>query len=512
MQINSVEISEILKKKILDFNFQKNIYSEGKIVSVMDGIIKINGLYDAMYGELLKLSKDIYAIVLNLEKNFVGAVVIGSFANIYEGMKIRCTGQILEIPVGKNFLGRVINPLGVPIDGKGDIINNGHLKIENQAPDVIDRQLINEPIQTGYLSIDSMIPIGKGQRELIIGDRQTGKTSLAIDTIINQKNFGVKSIYVSIGQKMSTVLNVVNILDDHNALQNTVIVVASASDSASLQYLAPYSGCSMGEFFRDKGEDVLIVYDDLSKHAISYRQISLLLKRPPGREAYPGDIFYLHSRLLERSSKVNKNYILKKTKNSVVNKTGSLTALPIIETQLGDVSSFIPTNIISITDGQLFLESNLFCLGIRPAVNFGISVSRVGSSAQTHIIKKLSSGIRSIIAQYKELEGFSQFSSDLDLETQNQLNFGRKIIELLKQEQYEPLSISDQSILLFSIKSKFLNKIKLRNIISFKQNIINYFKKNFIVLYKKINKFKKYTYDIKIAFKKLLNSFQKENL
>ncbi|WP_343183552.1 F0F1 ATP synthase subunit alpha [Buchnera aphidicola] len=512
MQIKSVEISEVIKQRILDFKIKKNIYSEGKILSVMDGIIQISGLYNCMQGELLEISKNIYAIVLNLEKYIVGAIVLGKFENIFEGMRVRCTGHTLKVPVGDNFLGRVVNSLGIPIDGKGKIINDGYLEIENIAPGVIDREFINEPIQTGYLCIDSMIPIGKGQRELIIGDRKTGKTTLAIDTIINQKNFGIKSIYVAIGQKMSTVVNVVKILDENDALENTIIVVASASDSAAFQYLSPYSGCSMGEYFRDKGEDALIVYDDLSKHAISYRQISLLLKRPPGREAYPGDIFYLHSRLLERSSKVNKKYVSNKTNNLVNNKTGSLTALPIVETQLGDISSFIPTNIISITDGQLFLESNLFNSGIRPAVNSGISVSRVGSSAQTHIIKKLSSNIRYILSQYYELESFSKFSSDLDIETKNRLDFGKKIIELLKQKQCKLLSVAEQSILLFSINKKILNNIKIKNILNFKKDIIFFAKKNFSFLINKINKFGKYNKKIKIKLNKLIKQFKIKNL
>jgi F-type H+-transporting ATPase subunit alpha len=513
MQINSVEISKIIEKRILDFKINKRIYSEGKIVSVMDGIIKIHGLNDVMQGEMISLSNNKYAIALNLERDFVGAIVLGPFTNIYEGMIVKCTGRILEIPVGNNFLGRVVNSLGIPIDGKGTIINEDYLPIENNAPEVIDREKINEPIQTGYLSIDSMIPIGKGQRELIIGDRQTGKTSLAIDTIINQKNLGVKSVYVAIGQKMSSVAEIVRVLKSNNALKNTVIVVSSASDSASLQYLSPYSGCSIGEYFRNKGEDALIVYDDLSKHAISYRQISLLLKRPPGREAYPGDIFYLHSRLLERSSKVNFQYLSSQKNNIKIdkNKTGSLTALPIVETQLGDVSSFIPTNIISITDGQIFLESNLFYSGIRPAVNSGISVSRVGSSAQTQIIKKLSSGIRTSLAQYQELESFSQFSSDLDVNTRNQLNFGKKIIELLKQKQYKSLSVAEQSILLFLVEKKFLEKIQLDQISSFKRDIIFYAKKNFSSLLNEINRYGKYTLKVKKKLIKLVHSFKQIN-
>lgn len=511
MQINSVEIAKIIEKRITEFKIQKKVYNEGEIISVIDGIIRIYGLRNAMQGEMLSLSKDKYAIALNLEKDFVGAVVLGSYQNIYEGMKVRCTGRVLEIPVGDNFLGRVVNSLGIPIDGKKSIKNDGYLPIENESPEVIDREVINEPLQTGYLSIDSMTPIGKGQRELIIGDRKTGKTSLAIDTIINQKNSGIKSIYVAIGQKMSTILHVVKILNNYNVLKNTIIVVASASDSASLQYLSPYSGCSMGEYFRNKGEDALIIYDDLSKHAISYRQISLLLKRPPGREAFPGDIFYLHSRLLERSSKVNKKYVQNFTNNVVCDKSGSLTALPIVETQSGDVSSFIPTNIISITDGQLFLESNLFHAGIRPAVNSGISVSRVGSAAQTQIIKKLSSGIRTTLAQYQELESFSQFSSDLDISTKNQLITGKKIIELLKQDQYQPLSIGEQALLLFSIEEKLLDDIKLKNISLFKKKLLLHMNNNFSLLLNNINKKKIYTLKIQKKFKNLIQEFKNQN-
>ncbi|CAL4317494.1 atpA [Buchnera aphidicola (Sipha maydis)] len=512
MQINSVEISKIIQKRILDFKINTRIYNEGQVISVMDGIVKIYGLNNVMQGEMLVLSKNIYAIALNLEKDIVGAIILGPFSDIYEGMNVRCTGKLLEVPVGENFLGRVVNALGIPIDGKGEIINNGYYPIENKAPEVIDREKINKPIHTGYLSIDSMIPIGKGQRELIIGDKQTGKTSLAIDIIINQKNLGVKCIYVAIGQKMSSISEIVQILLNNDALENTVVISASASDSAALQYLSPYSGCSIGEYFRDKGEDVLIVYDDLSKHAISYRQISLLLKRPPGREAYPGDIFYLHSRLLERASKVNEKYLFSKNKARFIEKkqTGSLTAFPIIETQLGDVASFVPTNIISITDGQIFLESNLFNSGIRPAVNSGISVSRVGSSAQIEIIKKFSAGIRTFLAQYQELAAFSQFSSDLDVDTQKQLSFGKKIIELLKQKQYQPLSIAEQSILLFLIEKKILNTIKFKNIYNFKKNFLFYAKKKYFSLLKEINKYGEYNIVIEKKIMDLIKSFQKD--
>ncbi|QCI23060.1 F0F1 ATP synthase subunit alpha [Buchnera aphidicola] len=487
MQLHSNEISELIKNKIAQFDITSNTYNEGTITSVSDGIIRIYGLSNVMQGEMLLLPEDQYAIALNLERDSVGAIVMGEYRRISEGSTVRCSGRVFDVPVGPNFLGRVVNALGLPIDGKGPIKEAQFLPMESCAPGVIDREKINQPLQTGYKSIDSMVPIGRGQRELIIGDRQTGKTALAIDTIINQKSFNVKCIYVVIGQKFSTVSHVVKKLEDNNALNHTIVIVASASEVASLQYLVPYSGCAMGEYFRNCGEDALIVYDDLSKHAIAYRQISLLLRRPPGREAFPGDIFYLHSRLLERSCRVNSAYISKITNIENKNKTGSLTALPIIETQGGDVSSFIPTNVISITDGQIFLESNLFNSGIRPAINPGISVSRVGSIAQHKIIRRVSSGIRTALAQYQELASFSQFSSDLDEATQNQLIYGKKLIELLKQKQYQPMSIAEQALILFSAEKGFINDISVEKIADFEELLIAYFKEKFPDFMKKIN-------------------------
>ncbi|CAL4041957.1 ATP synthase subunit alpha [Buchnera aphidicola (Anoecia corni)] len=473
MHLNTSEITDLIKQRIDKFKTFNETYNEGTVVSVGDGIVRIIGLSDVMQGEMLSFPNDMYGMALNLEKDSVGAVILGDYTNIYEGMTVKCTQRILEVPVGNNFLGRVVNSLGEPIDGKGKIKYEKFSKIETTAPGVIDRSPITKPLQTGYKSIDTMTPIGKGQRELIIGDRQTGKTTLAIDTIINQKKENIKCIYVAIGKKLSTILNVVTTLEKYNALDYTIIVSSSSSEAAVLQYLAPYSGCTMGEFFRNKGEDALIIYDDLSKHAIAYRQISLLLRRPPGREAFPGDIFYLHSRLLERSSSVTKDYVEKKTG---VKKTGSLTALPIVETQAGDISSFIPTNIISITDGQIFLESNLFNAGIRPAINPGISVSRVGAAAQTNIIKKFSSNIRTSLAQYRELASFSQFSSDLDIATKNQLIYGQKLIELLKQDQHNPLSVQEQAILIIAAEKKLLSDVEVNKIRLFESLLLTYFK------------------------------------
>ncbi|BAP58269.1 F0F1 ATP synthase subunit alpha [Candidatus Tachikawaea gelatinosa] len=508
MQLNSTEISNLIKQRIAEFNCFKETYSEGVVTAISDGIIRIYGLFDVMQGEMIVLENNQYAVALNLERDSVGAVVMGSFYGITEGMKVRCTGRVLEVPVGKSLLGRVVNALGEPIDGCGKIKNSSFLPIERNAPGVIDREPINEPLQTGYKSIDAMIPIGRGQRELIIGDRQTGKTTIAIDTIINQKNSSIKCIYVAIGQKISTITNVVKKLEEHDALNHTIIVVATASESAILQYLAPYSGCSMGEYFRDIGEDALIIYDDLSKQAIAYRQISLLLRRPPGREAFPGDIFYLHSRLLERASRVNKEYVNNFNDGNIINKTGSLTALPIIETQAGDVSAFIPTNVISITDGQIFLESNLFNSGIRPAVNPGISVSRVGSAAQTEIIKKLSSGIRTALAQYRELESFAQFASDLDEVTLKQLTYGQKITELLKQKQYSTMSVAEQSLLLFAAENNHLDNVKVSNISLFENEVINYANLNHKEFMQEINENLKYTEKVKKGFQKIFNIFK----
>ena len=474
MQLNSTEIAELIKQRIAQFDVKSEARNEGTIVSVSDGIIRIHGLADAMQGEMIELPGNRFALALNLERDSVGAVIMGSYDGLSEGMKVKGTGRILEVPVGRGLLGRVLNTLGQPIDGKGPIDNDGFSPIEVIAPGVIERKSVDQPVQTGLKAIDAMIPIGRGQRELIIGDRQVGKTAIAIDTIINQKDSGIKCVYVAIGQKASTIANVVRKLEEHGALANTIVVVASASEAAALQYLAPYAGCSMGEYFRDRGEDALIIYDDLSKQAVAYRQISLLLRRPPGREAYPGDVFYLHSRLLERAARVNAEYVEKFTKGEVKGKTGSLTALPIIETQAGDVSAFVPTNVISITDGQIFLTSQLFNSGIRPAVDPGISVSRVGGAAQTKIVKKLSGGIRTALAQYRELAAFAQFSSDLDEATRKQLDHGVKVTELMKQKQYSPLSVAHQSLVLFAAEKGYLSDVELNKIVDFEAALLSY--------------------------------------
>lgn len=510
MQLNANEISELIKNRIRQFDISCETRNEGTITTVGDGVISIYGLTNVMQGEMIALPSGQFAVALNLERDSVGAVVMGSCTNISEGMVVKCTGDILRVPVGKELLGRVVNALGVPIDNKGSIDCLYYYPIESPAPGVIDRQSINTPIQTGYKSIDSMIPIGRGQRELIIGDRQTGKSTLAIDTIINQRFSGIKCIYVAIGQKATTVANVVKKLKEHHALDNTIVVLSSASESAILQYLAPYSGCAMGEYFRNHGEDALIVYDDLSKQAIAYRQISLLLKRPAGREAYPGDIFYLHSRLLERSAKVNSNYVQQQTQNKIIGKTGSLTALPIIETQLGDVSAFIPTNVISITDGQIFLESHLFNSGIRPAINPGISVSRVGGAAQTNIIKTLSSNIRTALAQYRELAAFSQFASELDRSTRKELEHGQKVTELLKQKQYSAMSIAEQAIILFAANQGYLEDIDLAKIKDFEREVILYFRHIEPELIDSINKNGLYNKNIEDKFKKILKIFKQQ--
>ena len=474
MQLNSTEIAELIKQRIAQFDVKSEARNEGTIVSVSDGIIRIHGLADAMQGEMIELPGNRFALALNLERDSVGAVVMGPYADLAEGMKVKGTGRILEVPVGRGLLGRVVNTLGQPIDGKGPVDNDGYSPIEVIAPGVIERKSVDQPVQTGLKAIDAMIPIGRGQRELIIGDRQVGKTAIAIDTIINQKDSGIKCVYVAIGQKASTIANVVRKLEEHGALANTIVVVASASEAAALQYLAPYAGCSMGEYFRDRGEDALIIYDDLSKQAVAYRQISLLLRRPPGREAYPGDVFYLHSRLLERAARVNAEYVEKFTNGAVKGQTGSLTALPIIETQAGDVSAFVPTNVISITDGQIFLTSQLFNSGIRPAVDPGISVSRVGGAAQTKIVKKLSGGIRTALAQYRELAAFAQFSSDLDDATRKQLDHGQKVTELMKQKQYSPMSVAQQSLVLFAAEKGYLADVELSKIVDFEAALLSY--------------------------------------
>ena len=509
MQLNSTEISELIKKRIAQFNVASEAQSTGTIVSVSDGIIRVHGLADVMQGEMIELPGNRYAIALNLERDSVGAVVMGPYADLAEGMTVKCTGRILEVPVGRGLLGRVVNTLGQPIDGKGEVEHDGFSPVEVIAPGVIDRQSVDQPVQTGYKAVDSMVPIGRGQRELIIGDRQTGKTALAIDAIIAQKDSGVKCIYVAIGQKASTIANVVRKLEEHGALANTIVVVASASESAALQYLAPYSGCAMGEYFRDRGEDALIVYDDLSKQAVAYRQISLLLRRPPGREAFPGDVFYLHSRLLERAARVNADYVERFTNGAVKGQTGSLTALPIIETQAGDVSAFVPTNVISITDGQIFLESNLFNSGIRPAVNPGISVSRVGSAAQTKVIKKLSGGIRTALAQYRELAAFAQFASDLDDATRKQLSHGQKVTELLKQKQFAPMPVSEQALVLFAAEFGHLDDVDVERIGSFESALLDYANSNHADFMKDLAKSGDYNDSIKDQLKAIVENFKK---
>ncbi|MBY7969569.1 F0F1 ATP synthase subunit alpha [Vibrio fluvialis] len=507
MQLNSNEISELIRQRIVNFDLESEARNEGSIVSVSDGIITIHGLSDVMQGEMLGLPDNRFALALNLERHSVGAVVMGPYADLCEGMKVKGTGRILEVPVGNGLLGRVVNTLGQPIDGKGAITFDRMEPVEVIAPGVIDRKSVDQPIQTGYKAVDSMVPIGRGQRELIIGDRQTGKTAMAIDAIINQKSLGVKCIYVAIGQKASTIANVVRKLDEHNALDNTIIVVASASEAAALQYLAPYAGCTMGEYFRDRGEDALIVYDDLSKQAVAYRQISLLLKRPPGREAFPGDVFYLHSRLLERAARVNEAYVERATNGEVKGKTGSLTALPIIETQAGDVSAFVPTNVISITDGQIFLQTQLFNSGLRPAVDPGISVSRVGGAAQTKVIKKLSGGIRTALAQYRELAAFAQFSSDLDETTRRQLDHGEKVTELMKQKQYSPMSVAEQAVVIFSAEKGFLSNIELHDIAKFEDDLLAYARANAAELLQTINATGDYNGEIESQLFALMEAF-----
>ncbi|HEX7341007.1 MAG TPA: F0F1 ATP synthase subunit alpha, partial [Rhodanobacteraceae bacterium] len=469
-QLNPSEISELIKHRIEQFKLDAEARNEGTLIGVSDGIVRIHGLADVMQGEMIELPGDTFALALNLERDSVGAVVLGEYQHLREGDTAKTTGRILEVPVGEALLGRVVDALGHPIDGKGPIDAVGTNPIEKVAPGVITRQSVDEPVQTGYKSVDAMIPVGRGQRELIIGDRQTGKTALAVDAIINQKDSGIKCVYVAIGQKRSSIAAVVRKLEEHDALKNTIVVVASASESAALQYIAPYAGCTMGEYFRDRGEDALIIYDDLSKQAVAYRQISLLLKRPPGREAYPGDVFYLHSRLLERACRVNADYVEQISGGAVKGKTGSLTALPIIETQAGDVSAFVPTNVISITDGQIFLQTDLFNAGIRPAVDAGISVSRVGGSAQTKIVKKLSGGIKLSLAQYRELAAFAQFASDLDPATKAQLDRGERVTELMKQAQYAPLSIAEMAVSIFAAEEGYLDALPVAKVLPFEKS------------------------------------------
>ena len=499
MQLNPSEISELIKERIKDFDASTEARTEGTVVSLTDGISRVHGLADAMQGEMLEFPGDTFGLALNLEQDSVGAVVLGDYEHIVEGDTVKCTGRILEVPVGEGLLGRVVDSLGNPIDGKGAVETEGTSPIEKVAPGVISRQSVSEPVQTGLKSIDAMVPIGRGQRELIIGDRQTGKTAVAIDTIINQKGTGIKCIYVAIGQKASSVATVVAKLEEHGAMEHTVVVAASASESAAMQYIAPYSGCSMGEYFRDKGEDALIIYDDLTKQAWAYRQVSLLLRRPPGREAYPGDVFYLHSRLLERAARINADEVEKLTKGEVTGKSGSLTALPIIETQEGDVSAFIPTNVISITDGQIFLETDLFNAGIRPAINAGLSVSRVGGAAQTGLIKKLGGGIRLALAQFRELAAFSQFASDLDEATRKQLERGERSTEVMKQKQYAPMSVGAMAVILFATNEGYLDDVEANKVVDFEQALQSHVKSQHTELLDELNQ--NASYDDQVAAK-----------
>src|SRR5687767_13338305 len=467
MSIKASEISDLIGQRIQNFAGATEARNVGSVMSVADGVVRIHGLADARYGEMLEFPGNLFGLALNLERDSVGAVVLGEYKSLKEGDSVKTTGRILEVPVGPELLGRVVDALGNPIDGKGPINATKTAPIERVAPGVIYRKSVSQPVQTGYKAIDSMVPIGRGQRELIIGDRQTGKTAIAIDTIINQKSSGIKCVYVAIGQKQSTIANVVRKLEEHGALAHTIVVAASASTPAALQYISAYSGVTMGEYFMDNGQDALIVYDDLSKQAVAYRQISLLLKRPPGREAYPGDVFYLHSRLLERSARVNEQYVEMVTKGRVKGKTGSLTGLPIIETQAGDVTAFVPTNVISITDGQIFVESNLFNAGIRPAMNAGISVSRVGGAAQTDIIRRLGGGIRLALAQYRELAAFSQFASDLDEATRKQLERGQRTTEVMKQKQYAPMSVAQMALSIYAVNNGYMDKVALNKVVAF---------------------------------------------
>src|SRR5450631_2501021 len=475
-QLKPSEISDLIRSKIQSMALAADVRTQGTVISVTDGICRVHGLADVMAGEMLEFPRNTFGLALNLERDSVGAVVLGEYEHISEGDIVKCTGRILEVPVGPELIGRVVNALGQPIDGKGPVNAKLTDVIEKVAPGVIARKSVSQPVQTGLKSIDAMVPVGRGQRELIIGDRQTGKTAVAIDTIINQKGKDLICIYVAIGQKASTIANVVRKLEEHGAMAYTIVVAASASESAAMQFIAPYSGCTMGEYFRDRGQDALIIYDDLTKQAWAYRQISLLLRRPPGREAYPGDVFYLHSRLLERAARVNEDYVEKFTKGAVKGKTGSLTALPVIETQAGDVTAFVPTNVISITDGQIFLETDLFNAGIRPAINAGISVSRVGGAAQTKVIKKLGGGVRLALAQYRELAAFAQFASDLDDATRRQLDRGRLVTELMKQPQYQPLQVWEQAVILFAVNGGHFDQIPVPKALEAERALRDYLK------------------------------------
>jgi len=509
MQLNPSEISELIKSRIQGLEASADVRNQGTVISVTDGIVRIHGLSEVMQGEMLEFPGNTFGLALNLERDSVGAVILGEYEHISEGDVVKTTGRILEVPVGPELLGRVVDTLGNPIDGKGPINAKKADAIEKIAPGVIWRKSVSEPVQTGLKSIDAMVPIGRGQRELIIGDRQCGKTAVAVDAIINQKGKNLFCIYVAIGQKASSIMNVVRKLEETGALEYTIVVAASASESAAMQYLAPYAGCTMGEYFRDRGQDALIVYDDLTKQAWAYRQISLLLRRPPGREAYPGDVFYLHSRLLERAARVSEAYVEKFTNGEVKGKSGSLTALPVIETQAGDVTAFVPTNVISITDGQIFLETDLLNAGIRPAINAGVSVSRVGGAAQTKVVKKLSGGIRTDLAQYRELAAFAQFASDLDEATRKQLERGRRVTELLKQPQYQPLQVWELAVALFAANNGYLDDLEISQVLPFEKGLREHLKSSHADLVKRIEDTKELSKDDEALLHAALKDFKK---
>ncbi|MBS3936329.1 MAG: F0F1 ATP synthase subunit alpha [Sulfuritalea sp.] len=509
MNLNPSEISDLIKSRIQGMQIAPTDRNEGTVVTVTDGICRIHGLADVMQGEMLEFPGNTFGLALNLERDSVGAVVLGEYEHITEGDTVRCTGRILEVPIGTELIGRVVNSLGEPIDGKGPIDAKATDKIEKVAPGVIWRKSVSQPVQTGLKSVDSMVPIGRGQRELIIGDRQTGKTAVAIDTIINQKGKDLICIYVAVGQKASTVMNVVRKLEESGAMAYTIVVAATASESAAMQFIAPYSGCTMGEYFRDNGQDALIIYDDLTKQAWAYRQISLLLRRPPGREAYPGDVFYLHSRLLERAARVSEAWVERHTNGAVKGKTGSLTALPVIETQAGDVSAFVPTNVISITDGQIFLETDLFNAGIRPAINAGISVSRVGGAAQTKIIKKLGGGVRLALAQFRELAAFAQFASDLDDATRKQLERGRRVTELMKQPQYSPLQVAEMAVSLYAVNQGHFDDIDSAKILPFETALHQFMRQKHAALMERIEATKELDKEGEVELAEAVAAFKK---
>jgi F-type H+-transporting ATPase subunit alpha len=507
MALKASEISQLIKERIENFEAAAEARDVGTVIGVTDGIVRIHGLADARYGEMLEFPEQTYGLALNLEQDSVGAVILGDYKHISEGNTVKTTGRILEVPIGAGLLGRVVDSLGIPIDGKGPIESSETAPIEKVAPGVIARKSVEQPVQTGLKSIDSMVPIGRGQRELIIGDRQTGKTAVAVDTIINQRGTGIKCIYVAIGQKASSIANVVRKLEEEGAMEHTIVVAAAASASAAMQYIAPYSGTSMGEYFRDRGRDALIIFDDLTKQAWAYRQVSLLLRRPPGREAYPGDVFYLHSRLLERAARVNEQYVEEFTGGKVKGRTGSLTALPIIETQAGDVSAFVPTNVISITDGQIFLETDLFNAGIRPAINAGLSVSRVGGAAQTKIIKKLGGGVRLALAQYRELAAFAQFASDLDETTRRQLQRGQRVTELMKQKQYSPLSVAEMGLSLYAVNEGYLDKVDVAKVTDYEAALHDYARADHQDLLDSINQTGDYGDEVQAGLKQVCDGF-----